>query len=328
LSALYWGYRAADVYASRNIVQKIPIYSTIIPIIFTPLQLVFFVYGNSDRAASTFSHPNIFAFYLMVTISYAYFYIINRNVNGVISRRFLAIVVIFGLICLILTQTRSALIGTAIFMFGTTACVRPKLLPAILLAASLSFLVPQVQDRFLEVLSSGVDSGLDINTAAALAEGKLDGGFVLDSYAWRKLMWGSAWDWIILSPVWGYGLESFSILSPQFFPLSTGSGAAHNVYIQLLFETGFVGLILYCFIFFLIILRVWRLAATHRPQAILLFFLVLSYCVSAYSDNMLYYLSVNLYFWFLVGALLVADPALKSKGCLRIEGDTKLMSSV
>jgi O-antigen ligase len=89
--------------------------------------------------------------------------------------------------------------------------------------------------------------------------------------------------------------------------LSKGA-PAHNAYLGILFETGIIGLLSYLFIFFAILKKISLklsiiLKKTSFEYAII-FSYVLSYMVSSFSDNMLYYLAFNWYFWFFIGIML------------------------
>ncbi|MBO9136785.1 O-antigen ligase family protein [Rhizobium sp. L80/93] len=310
MCALYFGYKVSLTGRGIELTSKILVYSAIIPIVLTPLQMIVVPYAEHTRAASTFTHPNTFAFFLMISISYSFFALLYPRFEVGVGKRALKFVFFFGMLSLVLTQTRSAMLAVTLFIAITTALLRPKLLPFMLIFGLLLFALPPVHDRFFEVFT-GSHEAVDVDTAAAIANGKMSGTLALDSYEWRKLIWSSAWQWIIRSPLMGYGLESFGPLSPQFFPLSNGFDAAHNIYVQLMFELGFIGLCLYLIIFGGLFVHISRIYKRYRPQAILLGGVVLEYLLCAYSDNLLYYLSVNWYFWFLIGAFLTPRRSLK-----------------
>jgi O-antigen ligase len=97
-------------------------------------------------------------------------------------------------------------------------------------------------------------------------------------------------------------LYSFPYYSPTFFPLETERGVdAHNVYVQLLFETGLAGLAAYVWIFwrkFTWLLRCW---AIDRRRLTMIAALTGVFLLTGYSDNLLEYVSYGWCYWFALG---------------------------
>ena len=128
----------------------------------------------------------------------------------------------------------------------------------------------------------------------------------LNSAAWRMKLWQSAVPSIKKRFVLGYGLESFHQLSGEFFVLEPDGVPAHNVYVELLFETGVIGFITFLWIYLSIlrtfVLRMLRFrAGPVSSESVILFAYVIGYLFVCVSDNMLHYLAFNWYFWFFVG---------------------------
>ena len=144
-----------------------------------------------------------------------------------------------------------------------------------------------------------------------LAAGNQYVGWVqnVNAYAWRKILWEKAFAFILQRPLFGYGLYSFPYYSPTFFPLESTRGVdAHNVYIQLLFETGLAGLAAYLWIFwrqFLLLLRHWSF---DRRGLTMVAALLSVFLITCYSDNLLEYVSYGWCYWFTFG-LIFADLA-------------------
>jgi O-antigen ligase len=128
-------------------------------------------------------------------------------------------------------------------------------------------------------------------------------GFAANSYEWRQILWESAWNWISPSNiVFGNGLGSFLKFSPTFFPLSGGiEFGAHNVYLQLLFEEGVIGVASFIWLFGGLLLAIYRDRVTEKLAIFIVLALLAQYLVAGYSDNMLDYLSFNWNLWFLCG---------------------------
>lgn len=241
------------------------------------------------RIRSTFSHPNIFAFYLVLMISVG-FYFFKSNVSYIPPawRRTIPIYLAMMLALLLMTKTRSAWASCLAFFMLYALIFERRYLLWIVLSGLLALLVPDVRDRLLD-LSQGND---------LVSYGKLN------SYAWRKQIWKEGLAW--MEPacyLFGYGLESFKRYSLDFFTLSGGmERGAHSVYVQLLFETGAIGLAAFIWIH----VRVGhQLAGFYRQNPLMIFsaiMFLLEFALDAYSDNMLNYLSFNWYLWFVLGA--------------------------
>jgi O-antigen ligase len=124
----------------------------------------------------------------------------------------------------------------------------------------------------------------------------------VNAYAWRKILWEKALAFIMQRPLFGYGLYSFPYYSPTFFPLETERGVdAHNVYIQLLFETGLAGLMAYLWIFcrqFIWLFRCWTI---DKRRVAMIITITAVYVINSYSDNLLEYVSYGWCYWFALG---------------------------
>lgn len=273
---------------------KVVILSSLAPVAYGLFQLV----SGRDwymgtRIASTFSHPNIFAFYLLTTIGTILSLLLSKRFAlARNTRKMLRIYLIPLLILLVATKTRSAWLGCLLLfvVYGTIADKRVLVLTFILPVCAL--LIPGVRERLSD-----------------LATGNQYVGWVQDvnAYAWRKLLWHKATAYIVQRPFFGYGLYSFPYYSPTFFPLETERGVdAHNVFIQLLFETGLVGLLGFLWIFarkIQMLFRYWRL---DRPAMAMTLAMACVYLMTCYSDNLLEYVSYGWFYWFTFG-IIFAD---------------------
>ena len=81
----------------------------------------------------------------------------------------------------------------------------------------------------------------------------------------RLVMWNTAWNFFLGSPVLGIGWNNFTALygfytASMSFWIPPGLYAVHNIYLQLLAETGFVGLI----VFLYLLLRCWIDSNAYR----------------------------------------------------------------
>ena len=236
------------------------------------------------RVQGSFNHPNILAFYLLLMMTLILYL---QRAGPRLPRRLLWCYFLLLAALLALTKTRSAWAGAALIfgLYGLLA--ERRMLLYLLLAPAVLLLDGDLRARLLDVAAGAYDQ---------------DGN--LNSYAWRVLMWQSALAWIDGSHwLYGYGLESFRVYSPQFFPLEgRDSWDPHNSYVHVLFEMGLAGLLAYLWLFWRLLCRL--AAGDGWRRRVILCAAVLAYLLMAYSDNMLYYLSFNWYFWFFIGCAL------------------------
>jgi O-antigen ligase len=263
--------------------------SSIIPVLYSFIDIARGGFPNPHgfRISSTFSHPNILAFYLVLMISIG-FYIWKSKL--LIEKKWLVILPVYLLVMvvlLLLTKTRSAWLGLAAFFFIYACLYERRYLFVLIGAACVALLIPEIRDRITDL---GQGNEMAANQA-------------LNSYAWRKELWTSGLNWMEKSHyLFGYGLGSFNYYSITFFPLAAGkSWDSHSVYVQLMFEVGAIGFLAYILMLIRLgrkIYEVWRRNSLVYFIALLL---LVEYALFSYSDNMLFYLSYNWYFWFVMG---------------------------
>jgi putative inorganic carbon (HCO3(-)) transporter len=270
---------------------KLIILSSVLPAIYGLLQLAAGFNLYEERIQSTFAHPNIFAFFIDLVIGAILFLqsTSRLKVSGQ-YRLFLLVYLLPLIVLLIFTKTRSAWVGCAIEFLVYGIVYDRRVLALLLLSPFVVLAIPEVSDRISD-LSSGNDyiggSGSNLN-----------------AYAWRMLLWENAFTYIWQRPFFGYGLNTFRLYTPQFFVLdSVNGGDAHSVYIQTIFEMGFVGIIGLGLIFcrsFIWLARFWRCDKRGVPVVAASMIAYLDFC---YSDNILYYLAFDWSFWFFFGLI-------------------------
>lgn len=246
--------------------------------------------GAGLRISSSFTNSNIFAFYLVLMVSMLF--VVWRGgllTVGPRLRRLLPLYILLLLVLLLATKTRSAWGAMAIFFFAYTLIMERKLFPLLVIAAGATLLLPEVRERITE-LTSG-NSGMYYQP--------------LNSFAWRKEMW---WDALrFMEPahyLYGYGKESFEFYSAIFFSHADGAlgPPAHNVYMQVFFDGGVLGLGAFVWLLVSTGAMARRVMKTDRMAGFLLLMLVIELAVVSYSDNMLDYLVFQWYLWFALGA--------------------------
>jgi O-antigen ligase len=189
---------------------------------------------------------------------------------------------------LLFTKTRSAWVATFAFFVLYGLLYERKYLVLVIVTPLFALFIPDIRDRIIDLTQ-----GNHVVTYGAL-----------NSYAWRKLIWETGLNWMQPSHYFfGYGVEAFLHYSISFFPLAGGmQRAAHSVYVQLLFNTGIVGLLTFIWLYGSL---TFRLAQFYKANKLMIFssiMLICQYTLIAYSDNMLSYLAFNWYFWFVLGA--------------------------
>ena len=241
----------------------------------------------SGRVSSTFPHPNIFAFYLVVVIALLLYKIKDPFMSKSAIEKWICISYMFVVITmLLLTKTRSAWAATLGIFLLYAMLFEKKYFFYIGIAGILILLIPSVRDRIGE-----------INTAPVYW------GHGQDSYEWRKELWDTSWSWTKPSALpFGHGLDAFMYYSQEFFPLAYGRDVgAHSVYRQWLFEAGILGVLCAGWLYFWIAKMSWQLHKITKLGTTIIFMILIEYLVVSYSDNMLSYLLFNWIYWFLLG---------------------------
>ena len=188
------------------------------------------------------------------------------------------------LVVLIMTQTRSAWIGCFALVVGYGLVYDRRMLVPILIAAPVAFVIPAIDQRIDELTSNHYYIG-----GAAV---------MLNSYAWRKLLWEIALAYVWVHPILGYGLHSFFFYSREFFSATPEGTYAHNDYIQILFETGLVGLVAFLWIFVRCLVWLFQRRLADKAAAASAGATLVAYLICSYSDNLLEYLPFQWEFWF------------------------------
>lgn len=267
--------------------------SSVIPVLYAFVDIAHGGFRSQEsegfRISSTFAHPNIFAFYLVLIISMGFFVFKTKaTYMPVYMRKLLPVFILLLLGLLVLTKTRSAWASCFAFFAIYALLYERKYLLYILLALVLALMIPEIRDRL-----TNLGQGNEVVNYSKL-----------NSYAWRKQIWHDGLSFMTPSHYFfGYGLEAFKERSPDFFTMSGGAkSGAHSVFVQLFFETGALGLLAYIWLH---IKMVTLLVPFYKKNKLMIFTIVmfiLEFAFEAYADNMLSYLSYIWYLWFVIGA--------------------------
>lgn len=252
-----------------------------------------------NRVQSTFMHPNIFAFYLELMIAVVFCLLKAPLLDASVWRKaFLSVWMALLLALLLTTQTRSAWLGCILMFVLYGLFFERRYLVYMFALCCLALLIEPIRDRIIDLSAPEV----------ATSQTKLD------SFRWRVELWTAGLSWMEVERyLLGYGIGGFSEYAPVFFSKSGGfHWDAHNVYIQWIFDVGLVGLACYVWIHCRILYLLRKLATIDRTLSFVVGLTVLSYLTVSFSDNMMFYLAFNWYYWFFLGAaasLLYICPA-------------------
>jgi len=296
----YWAMFALPFFIFRSVADLrgfvlLIFASSIGPSVYAVRELGLGLSNLSDlRLQSTFPHANIFAFYLVLLLGLALYVRTSPAHWSLLARRLTALYIPVLMLFLAFTKTRSAWGSCAVmFLVYGVRFDRRALMGLLVLLVLLSNL-PPFGDRVADLMG-----GEEIESFKELNETNR-----LNSFAWREALWESAIPSIAERPVLGRGLESFRPSTRQFFPLAGPEGTdPHNLYLQILFEMGVIGIIAYVWLMGSL---GWWIKNGFRddPNGIVVVFSIfITYLLESFSDNMLYYLSFNWYFMFTMGTI-------------------------
>lgn len=280
---------------------RLVVWSSLIPTLYSFVDIALNIHDSAFRLRSTFPHPNIQAFYLTLILILC-LYMLKSPLFSIkpLGRTVVSCYMPVLLGQLALTQCRSAWLACfVVFVLYALLFERKYLLYLLFLPLTL-LLIPSLYERLVD-LGQG-------NEAVGYAR--------LNSYAWRQVLWKSAIEWMEpLRLIFGYGLDGFAHFAPTFFPLDrTTNWDAHNVYVQFLFDTGVVGLACYLWLYVRVLWTMRALGRMDRVSGFLLLAVLVQYLIVSYSDNMFRYLVFNWYLWFIVGgACSLVDLNAQSK---------------
>lgn len=297
----YWSFFAIPFFILRSSADVsrfllLVMASSVVPSLYA---LVDIARGLSDmdgfRLQSTFSHPNIYAFYLVLLLGLSLYIGTSRIVRVTSQVRMLIMLYIpVLLVFLLLTKTRSAWVTCGFVFLVYAIRIDRRFLAGFLLVPLLIVGNPSLMERLTDITTTTeVDSFKQLNDSNRL-----------NSYVWRQALWESAMPQILEKPLLGHGLMSFKPSTPSFFPLIGPEGIdGHNFYLQVGFEMGLLG----------VLALVWLLGSVARyvagglrrdpPGIVVILCILAAYMLESYSDNMQFYLSFNWYFWFVMGTI-------------------------
>jgi len=136
---------------------------------------------------------------------------------------------------------------------------------------------------------------------------------------WRLGVWEDSFKMIKEKPLFGHGINTYMQLFQDYRRKKDGIHQynptyAHNCYVQLMAETGIVGLLSFLWILFRIFLcslpRIfsgWAQDKTLSSLSLGLLSGIFAYLVHSFFDNHFYSLQFSVYVWFLIGLMVAIN---------------------
>lgn len=238
----------------------------------------------SYRIYSTLTHPNAYAFYLVIISVLAISLLLGVKSLAEKSKYF--ILLGFLVVCLIYTFTRSAWLGLAFAVSILGILQHPRLLVfSPLIIGFLVFNLPLIFERFHPLFTPELQK--------------------YTSLAWRIKLWTSSIPYFLAHPVFGNGFGGYIFVG---YEIDDWFAAAHNDYLRILVETGIVGFLGFIWILMSlgwIGIKAFKNSAHPYYRNIAAGFIALlsAYMGMSFSDNLFNHGGIQWYFWAYAGVV-------------------------
>ncbi|MFH1171537.1 MAG: O-antigen ligase family protein [bacterium] len=254
----------------------------------------------ANRLFGTFGHPNVFAFYLVLSAAVLIAFLPQFSRTW---RRWGVLGLLLLLGFLAATYTRGAWIGAGIVLalFGAVY-YRKAFLWIVAVTLVIAFLGPMLNRFTVSTVN------LDLRHVPVLSR-VLNQNAENNSLDWRTELWKEMWPKVAERPIVGYGLGMFPILREQQISHYDEGTEAHNDYLRLAVESGFLGLAAYAFLLLALlrqaVLQLRRAVTTEQRRVALgVLALGLSFAFMSFFDNMLQATAVMWALWATIAAML------------------------
>ncbi len=245
----------------------------------------------SVRITSTFENPNVFASYLILFIPYVLNeFVYSENTGEKIIR--------FGILsllvlCVVETWSRGAWISLCVALIAYLFMCSKKTVPYVILGgvglvASVPLIAPNIYDRLLSIGNRGDTS-----------------------IGYRMSIWKSVSR--MISENWftgiGYGQAAFeSVYLPFAYSGALAAKHTHSLYLQILVETGVVGLLLFAVIIFLFLQNAFEYLyrikdGEKKGRVIAGISAILGVLVMGLADHIWYNSRIFLAFWLVIAVV-------------------------
>jgi len=278
---------------------------------------LFFSQHAGGNLAGAFGNAQLFASFLAVSLPLVL--VASQGDDHPWRRTAGQFALVLAVGALLLTANRSSWLGTLVGLglLGVLALRRSAGSRA-LLRQKHQILVPGL----VTLAAVGLFFVFSGSLGSVLARGKTLLGVSNDvSFGWRQDMWVAGLKMWLKHPLTGWGIGSFVVFAPFLgapaIPILEGglpslSQMAHNQYVQLLAETGLIGLTLYLAILIGFFARCWRALkenTSHTRQWLLIGSMaaIAAQAVDAFGNPSWQFSEVGLFFWLVLGIGVAAS---------------------
>jgi len=263
-------FKMQNTFLNAILIGSLINYLLLLGIVPTPFPVIT-EWGN--RAFGTVGNPNVLAFVMLLSILVSSMYIEMRDKINTIFYYYQYLNIVLALYIILLTASKKGAIFGAIlfFIFLFQTVKDPKLffkfvVGVILGIFILSYIIniDNVTGAFENTLRRFMSFGSQISsesTSGSTGERKyfIELGLVLFQN----------------NPIWGYGLDTFRYLNDKGI-------YAHNNYIELLVDLGMVGLVLFYYIYFSLMRKIFNMYDKKIRNFLFAFILILLFMEMAY----------------------------------------------
>ncbi len=264
--------------------------------------------GLQSRVFSIFTSPNVFAS-LLVLLFFPSFYFFIREPLG--KKNWWSLVVIITyLVTIFLTFSRGAFVAFSLslflFLFWAVWKRKWKWFLELILVLAVGLALTVAFYFLTSLVSPTLPPGQALSSAVEVGSAQV-------SLARRVELWQSGLKMLSKQPLVGFGLNTFSTVLPQFQVGAWYSRFAHNYYLEWATGVGFLGLILFLTLLFIVF---FNLYSSFKEGSLLQFFILLGFFAFLFHNLVDYDLNiplVGLAFWTLAG---LGVKAVKTKDIL------------
>ena len=253
-----------------------------------------------NRIYGTYSHPNIFAFNLLLlftilSISYLY----TKNIK---KRKLLFLFLVLITILILYTLTRSAWIGLIIFIISLILIYKRRYILKYLILISVLIFIFIILTNYTPL------KYFDWTDITFIKRVFISNTFVT-SWQWRTNTWSEMSIYIRQSPIIGFGLDTYRFLrEKQIYSIYEDPYYAHNDYLKFLIELGIIGLLLYLNLIFQILRKIFIKFKNSQNKKYLIALIGISVIYFlALVDNILMATSLQWVLWIYIAHLLTED---------------------
>jgi len=302
----YFGFSSALVAKIRRIVIIATLAGTAVAVygVLQILNIDFLTWPEppfiTGRTLSTMGQPNFLASFLLLVIPLCFYL-------AYVSRRFLfrflfSLFALIQIICLFFTSSRGGLLAflATIALFGLYLFFNSRLNKKI---------------KLIAIFGAAILGVLGLFTMELIIPGRIQESFDFKkgSLAARVYFFQAAADAASLKPYFGYGLENSDEVFIRYYErdwgtygnVSANTDRAHNLILDILVWTGFIGLILFTLWYYSVLKLGWQQIKSSKDKnlAIALILGILGYLISLLFSFSI--VSGEVYFWLFFAILAV-----------------------